>query len=115
MNGGSPLAQRHCRAVRGVGGRLSEVEVEHLLSQLAEGWRLGKHGDVLEREFRFEDFRETMGFVNAVAWMAECENHHPELRVRYNACAVHYSTHDVGGLSENDFICAARIDALIAC
>ncbi|MEW6764796.1 MAG: 4a-hydroxytetrahydrobiopterin dehydratase [Pseudomonadota bacterium] len=111
----SPLAQRHCLPLHGAGARLAPAQAGHLLSELADGWKIGPHGDVLERDFRFSNFRETMGFVNAVAWMAECENHHPELRVRYNACAVRYSTHDVGGLSENDFICAARIDAQLAC
>lgn len=109
------LAHRHCRPLKGAAGHLASDAVKGLLSQLEREWRLGPHGDVLERTFRFASYPQTMGFVNAVAWMAERESHHPEFVVGYNACTVRYTTHDVGGLSENDFICAAKIDALLAC
>lgn len=109
----TPLAERHCLTLRGATDRLSSQRIGELLGQLHSDWHLGPHGDAIVREFRFTTFRETMLFANAVAWLAEHENHHPELRLRYNACAVHYRTHDVGGLSENDFICAAKIDALV--
>ena len=66
----------------------------------------------IERTFTFADFHATMAFVNAVAWMAHREDHHPDLTVGYNRCRVEYSTHAIGGLSENDFICAAKVDAL---
>ena len=71
------------------------------------------HGD-LTREFRFRDFYRTMSFVNALAHVANIEDHHPDLEVGYNYCRVRYSTHAIGGLSENDFICAAKIDQLPA-
>lgn len=112
MNG-TPLAQRHCLTPRGAPDHLTDERVGELLGQLHPDWRLGPHGDAIVREFRFQNFRETMLFANVLAWMSEQENHHPELRLRYNACAVHYRTHDVGGLSENDFICAAKIDTLV--
>jgi len=64
------------------------------------------------REFRFKDYYRTMSFVNALAHMANAEDHHPDLSVHYDRCVVRYSTHDAGGLSENDFICAARASAL---
>ena len=66
----------------------------------------------MRRTFRFKNYYETIAFVNALAWMAHSEDHHPDLAVGYNRCAVTYSTHSVSGLSENDFICAARIDTL---
>jgi 4a-hydroxytetrahydrobiopterin dehydratase len=70
-------------------------------------------GQAIRREFRFKNFYETMAFVNAVAWISHREDHHPDLELGYNRCVVHYSTHAIGGLSENDFICAARVDALL--
>ncbi|MCW5633102.1 MAG: 4a-hydroxytetrahydrobiopterin dehydratase [Rubrivivax sp.] len=67
----------------------------------------------LERRFGFADFHQTMAFVNAVAWVAHREDHHPELLVGYNRCTLRYSTHAAGGLTLNDFICAAKVDALL--
>ena len=67
----------------------------------------------ISKVYEFADFYETMAFVNAVAYNAHVEDHHPDLAVSYNRCAVTYSTHAIGGLSENDFICAAKIDALV--
>jgi 4a-hydroxytetrahydrobiopterin dehydratase len=64
------------------------------------------------REFRFRDFYRTMSFVNAIAHIANIENHHPDLEVGYGVCRVRYTTHAIGGLSENDFICAALVDAV---
>lgn len=108
----APLAQRRCLPRHGAPDHLSEEKVRELLGQLHPEWHLGPNGDAIVREFRCRNFRETMLLANVIAWISEQENHHPELRLRYNACAVHYRTHDVGGLSENDFICAAKIDAL---
>ncbi|MBA4108212.1 MAG: 4a-hydroxytetrahydrobiopterin dehydratase [Leptothrix sp. (in: Bacteria)] len=69
-------------------------------------------GGVLHRTFSFKDFHATMAFVNAVAWIAHDQDHHPDLAVSYNRCTLRWSTHSVAGLSLNDFICAARVDAL---
>mgnify|MGYP000060618870 CR=1 FL=1 len=66
----------------------------------------------ITKTFRFDDYHETMAFVNAVAFIAHTQDHHPDLSVHYDRCEVRYSTHDVGGLSENDFICAAKAGAL---
>jgi 4a-hydroxytetrahydrobiopterin dehydratase len=66
----------------------------------------------ISREFKFTDYYHTIAFVNAVAWIAHGEDHHPDLIVGYNRCVVNFSTHSVGGLSENDFICAAKVSAL---
>ncbi|MFS4460631.1 4a-hydroxytetrahydrobiopterin dehydratase [Bdellovibrio sp. HCB2-146] len=90
---------------------LSEGDVQENLTQIPK-WQLveGK----LERSFHFKNYYQTMAFVNAIACVAHAENHHPELIVNYNNCIVRFSTHSVNGISENDFICAAKIDAHIA-
>ncbi len=117
MNDLIPLAQAHCIARRGVEHRLSEARVRELLPEVP-GWELviaepgSKQGQGLTKTFSFEDYHRTMAFVNALAFMAHRQDHHPDLGVHYDRCVVRYSTHDVGGLSENDFICAARADAL---
>ncbi|NCF81950.1 MAG: 4a-hydroxytetrahydrobiopterin dehydratase, partial [Proteobacteria bacterium] len=74
---------------------------------------LDEAGKEISREYTFKNYYQTMAFVNALAWIAHMEDHHPELRVGYNRVRVGYSTHSIGGLSENDFICAAKIDSLI--
>ncbi|MCL4543764.1 MAG: 4a-hydroxytetrahydrobiopterin dehydratase [Chloroflexi bacterium] len=104
------LRERHCLPCKGGEPPLAEERVAELLKDLPE-WE--QEGQALRRAFRFKNFRETMAFVSAVAWIANRENHHPDLEVGYNRCVVRYSTHAIGGLSENDFICAARINALL--
>ena len=89
---------------------LKVAEVEgHLVH--APGWQ--RVGDTIERSFSFTDYHHTMAFVNAVAWVAHVEDHHPDLLVSYNRCTVRFNTHSVGGISINDFICAAKLDALL--
>ncbi|MET4727485.1 4a-hydroxytetrahydrobiopterin dehydratase [Lysobacter enzymogenes] len=112
MNDLIPLDQAHCVALRGSEHRLSEARVRELLLQVP-GWELAEDGHALTKTFRFDDYYRTMAFVNALAFMAHREDHHPDLGVHYDRCVVRYSTHDVGGLSENDFICAAKAEALI--
>jgi len=90
--------------------KLSPVQIKQHLARL-DGW--AKRGKEIVKTFKFKDFHETMKFVNAVAKIANKENHHPDMEVGYNRCVVHYSTHSVGGLSENDFICAAKIETLL--
>ena len=111
MNDLVPLAQAHCLARRGSEHRLSEARIRELLPQVP-GWELSEDGHALTRTYPFGNYYETMAFVNALAFMAHGEDHHPDLGVHYNRCVVRYSTHDVGGLSENDFICAAKADVL---
>lgn len=103
-----PLSARRCRASV---TRLDDRDAAELLQQLP-GWQI--QGGLLTKTFGFGNFHETMAFVNAAAWVAHREDHHPDLAVGYNRCRVDYSTHSVGGLSENDFVCAARIEALLA-
>ncbi len=90
---------------------LDATSIDEHLAQL-DGWHTDTQSNALEKEFKFKDFYQTIAFVNAIAWIANSENHHPDLEVGYNRCLVRYTTHDVGGISINDFICAARIDAL---
>lgn len=108
----SDLNQRHCEAPENFPGALSPSECDPLLRQLHEDWHLDTATGRISRRLKFANFHETMTFVNAVAWIANREDHHPDLEVSYGHCVVHFSTHAVGGLSPNDFICAARIDAL---
>jgi 4a-hydroxytetrahydrobiopterin dehydratase len=77
------------------------------------GWALIEDGAAIGKTFRFADYHRTLAFVNALAWIAHGADHHPDLGVHYDRCVVRFSTHDVGGLSENDFICAARTERLL--
>lgn len=107
------LAARRCQPVRGEGGRLAPERVTGLL-QLLPHWSLIDEGSAISRSFDFDDYYRTLAFVNALAYAAHAEDHHPDLGVHYNRCVVRYSTHDAGGLSDNDFICAARAELLHA-
>ena len=100
------LAAMRCRAGA---PRLSADELAAHVATLP-GWT--NAGDRLVKEYAFANYHETMAFVNALAWVSHREDHHPDLAVGYNQCRVEYSTHAIGGLSENDFICAAKLDAL---
>ncbi|NJC88049.1 MAG: 4a-hydroxytetrahydrobiopterin dehydratase [Desulfuromonas sp.] len=104
------LANRHCKPCEGGMPAMERTSAEKLLATLP-GWEL--QDNAIARRFEFKNFYQTIAFVNAVAWIANSENHHPDLEVSYKACRVRYMTHAVGGLSENDFICAARINALL--
>lgn len=91
------------------GGAWSRTEIDAQLPELPGwGWREG----AIERSYAFGDYYETIAFVNGLVWMVHGEDHHPELVVQYNRCTVRFSTHSVGGVSENDFICAAKTDAV---
>ncbi|HKJ10521.1 MAG TPA: 4a-hydroxytetrahydrobiopterin dehydratase [Gammaproteobacteria bacterium] len=107
------LTQKHCQACEGGTPPLTTEEADSLLGQVHEEWSLNEQGKEISRAFRFKNYYHTMAFVNAVAWVAHQEDHHPDLEVGYNRCRVRYSTHAIGGLSENDFICAAKIDRLL--
>lgn len=92
---------------------MSKDEIKALLPQVPE-WKVSEDNQMISRRFTFKGFYKTMAFVNAIAWIANQENHHPDLEVGYNYCLVKYTTHAVDGLTQNDFICAAKIDALDA-
>jgi 4a-hydroxytetrahydrobiopterin dehydratase len=90
---------------------MNREEAETTMDQVP-GWVLGADGASIHRRFEFKGFYKTMSFINAMAWIANAENHHPDFSAGYNFCDVSFTTHAIGGLSENDFICAAKINAL---
>lgn len=105
------LTDKHCQACEGSIPKLTQNETKHLMHQI-DGWASDEKASHIYKGFEFKDYFHTMAFVNAIAWVAHQENHHPDLEVGYNTCLVRYQTHAVGGLTENDFICAAKIDEL---
>ncbi|MGH8117186.1 MAG: 4a-hydroxytetrahydrobiopterin dehydratase [Rhodanobacteraceae bacterium] len=104
------LAAQRCKPRKG--DQPLDTERTHELLSLLPGWQAAADGTSIAKTFRFKNFYETLGFVNAVGWMANRQDHHPDLDVGYNRCVVHWSTHDVGGLSMNDFSCAARVEQI---
>lgn len=105
------LKAKKCIPCEGNVAALTAEQAQKLLHQVPQ-WQLNHFATMLEREFQFKNYYQTMAFVNMVAWISHQENHHPDLEVSYQRCCVRYSTHAIKGLSENDFICAAKIDAL---
>lgn len=103
------LAKGKCKPCEGGVPPLTEAEVKTYLAQLS-GWE-AVNGEIA-KTYSFKNYYETMAFVNAAAWVSHREDHHPDMEVGYNKCRVRYSTHAIGGLSENDFICAAKLDTL---
>jgi 4a-hydroxytetrahydrobiopterin dehydratase len=102
-----PLINQHCRPA--TGSPLTDGEILKLLPQVP-GWAVVD--GTLQKSFPFTDYARMMSFVNAVAWLAQREDHHPDLHVGWGRTTVRWRTHSVGGLSVNDFICAAHVDAL---
>jgi 4a-hydroxytetrahydrobiopterin dehydratase len=86
-------------------------EARDMLKNLQQ-WEIDADTKKIRREFQFKNYYHTMAFVNALAWISHRENHHPDLLVSYNKCIVEYTTHAIDGLSKNDFICAAKVDAV---
>jgi 4a-hydroxytetrahydrobiopterin dehydratase len=105
----SLLAEKHCRPLPAGTAPLGRAQLDSLLKEVP-GW--AHIGQVIAKSWSFENYYQTMAFVNAVAWIAHREDHHPDMSVGYNRCRVEFSTHSIGGISENDFICAAKIEAL---
>ena len=106
----TPLAQQRCRPMEGQ----QALDADAIAAALAQlpGWALA--AGAIEKRYAFADFHRTIAFVNALAWIANAEDHHPDLLVSYGQCTVRFNTHAVGGISHNDFICAAKVDALLA-
>ena len=112
MNGRiKSFSGRSCRPFPPGTPPLSGAEVAALLRDFP-GWTM--HQGAIIKTFAFPDYQHTLAFVNAVAWIAQRQDHHPELNVFYDHCRVSFNTHSIGGISENDFICAARIESLLA-
>lgn len=105
------LARLHCRPCAG-SAPLTSLQIQPLLA-LLPGWGLADGGRALLRRFDFADFHHTLGFINAVGYIANQQDHHPELQASYGFCELQWTSHEIGGLSLNDFICAARCQSLI--
>ncbi|MFA5914195.1 MAG: 4a-hydroxytetrahydrobiopterin dehydratase [Burkholderiales bacterium] len=103
------LGERSCRPLPAGTAPLAQVQIEARLAQLP-GWEY--RDGAISKTFAFGRYADTIAFVNGVATIAQHEDHHPEMLVGYDRCRVAYCTHSIGGISENDFICAARIEAL---
>ncbi len=105
------LLTKRCKPCEGGVAPYTEAEAQDMLKRHLKGWII--EGGRLVKLYPFRDYHGTMAFVNALAWISHREDHHPDLQVGYNKCRVEYWTHAIGGLSENDFICAAKADALL--
>jgi len=103
------LASSRCQPLPAGTPALTKAEIDSLLKEVP-GWSYD--GKVIAKAYSFKNYYETMAFVNALAWIAHREDHHPDLSVGYNRCRVEFSTHSIGGISRNDFICAAKIEQL---
>ena len=108
------LLSRHSKPLAKDSPAMDAATAQALLKQLHGDWSIVDSGAAIQRSFKFKNYYETLAFVNAMAWIVHREDHHPDLEVGYNRCDVKFSTHSVNGLSENDFICAAKIDTLPA-
>ena len=106
------LSAKTCVPCEGGVPPLTPAEAQLLRGQLHEDWQIAGDSKSLKRSLKFKDFYRAMSFVNAVAHIANTEDHHPDLCVGYDYCRVTFATHSIGGLSENDFICAAKLDRL---
>jgi len=109
----STTENKHCLPCENIGKALTQDEVIAAIAKLESGWQVDDNYKIIHKDFHFKNYYQTMAFVNAIAWMAHYENHHPDLEVGYNHCLVRYTTHALGGLSPNDFVCAAAVDELI--
>ncbi len=104
------LNTKRCKPCEGGMPALMQPAIDKLMKQIP-GWQ--QYDRIISKTFSFKNYYQTMAFVNAVAWLSHKEDHHPDLGVSYKECRVEYSTHAIHGLSENDFICAAKVDALV--
>jgi len=104
------LSDKRCVPCEGGIPPFSAVQAKRYLKKLKKGWKLD--GNKIEKEFKFKDFVDSMGFANRVALIAQAEDHHPEIEISYKKVEIELTTHAIGGLSENDFIMAAKIDLL---
>lgn len=108
----SMLCDLHCKPCEGGVAPLSPDEARAQMEQIGE-WKLAEDSASISRDFSFKGFLSVMNFVNAVAYIANREGHHPDVAFGYNYCRLVFTTHAISGLSQNDFICAAKIDALL--
>jgi 4a-hydroxytetrahydrobiopterin dehydratase len=107
------LRDQQCAPIAKGSAHLTEEQLHEYLKEIPQ-WSLTSSHAAIHREFHFKNYYDTMAFVNAVVWVAHQQDHHPDLEVGYSRCKIVYTTHSVAGLSLNDFICAAHIDALMS-
>lgn len=105
------LTQKHCKPCEGGIDKLTPDQAKNLLDTL-DNWSLNANATAITKRFEFKGFNKVMSFVNAVAWIVNNEMHHPDICLGYNYCEITFTTHAINGLSENDFICAAKIEQL---
>ncbi len=106
------LALKHCTPMKSNQQPLDAAKAKEQLQWLPD-WSLIEDGTAITKDFRFKDFHRTLGFINAVGFIANQQDHHPDIEAGYGHCQLRWSTHDVNGLSINDFICAAKVEALL--
>jgi 4a-hydroxytetrahydrobiopterin dehydratase len=106
------LTAKKCAPCEGGVPPLTRAKATALRKQLHKDWRISADAKSLQRSLKFKDFYRTMSFVNAAAHVANTEDHHPDMEIGYDYCRITYTTHSIGGLSQNDFICAAKLDRL---
>ena len=106
------LTNKKCQPCTGSDAPMTIDKISMLLGKL-EQWQLSDDHKFISKRFTFKGFYRTMAFVNAIAWIANQEGHHPDMKIGYNYCEVLFTTHALDGLSENDFICAAKVDTLL--
>lgn len=111
MADSTELSGKKCKPCEGGTRPMTEPQILEHLKRL-NGWSY--EGGKIFKTFYFKNYYETTAFVNAAAWIAHREDHHPDMSFGYKTCRIAYSTHAIGGISENDFICAAKIERLVS-
>ena len=109
----SNLADKHCAPCEGGVDPMNADQAKQQLAQLSDNWRLADDASKIVGEFEFKNYYRTTAFINAVAWIAHTEDHHPDISFGYKNATVNFTTHAIDGLSDNDFISAAKIDRLL--
>ncbi len=105
------LRRQNCKPLKGKENAIASPKAHELIRQLP-GWTFGDVENVIEKKYTFSDFAHALAFVNAVGAIAERENHHPDIELSWGKAVIRFSTHDVGGLSMNDFISAAKVESI---
>ncbi len=108
----NPLTDKKCIPCEGGVPSLTAEQAQNLLKDI-DGWAISEDGKKIYRDFQFKGFYKTMAFINAMAWIVNTEGHHPDFETGYAHCLVHFTTHAIDGLTENDFICAAKVNQLL--
>ncbi|NRB71402.1 MAG: 4a-hydroxytetrahydrobiopterin dehydratase [Xanthomonadales bacterium] len=112
MSSTCSLTDKHCVPCEGGVDAIDRESALEMLKTLPH-WTLSEDSKMITRRFEFKGFYRTVSFINAMAWVVNKENHHPDFSAGYNFCEVGFTTHAIDGLSENDFICAAKVSALL--